>query len=319
MISKNRGFTLIEIMVAMLILAGLSLIMAQSVRTGLDDRKKIQLQLSEESLIRDAMRLIVSDVAAAFHHRDYTVGLYNKVLELRKKKAAGGVAGIALGAPGAAPPPAAGQSSGAPPTATAQTAADPLAAATPLPVPTQLTGFNGNADSMTFTLRNHVRRFVDSKDSDQSRVSYFLRSCRSPGPKALSSNCLYRLETTNPTDEFPLSPPDEDDAVSVVLVRNVTNFKLRYIVFGQQEFTDTWDSSPKASTGVTRDRFPDAVEISMAIMNKSNPQARERKLTWLAPVRASNNADESDKDSTSDGTNTSNPNAAKSAAPSGVK
>ncbi len=286
---NKRGFTLIEIMVAMLILSGLSLIMAQSIKTGLQDRKKVQAQLSEESLVRDAMRLLVSDIGAAFHHRDYTVATYNKVLELRKKKAA------AAQAPGGVATPEAGTVSGggAAPT---NVPPDPLATATPLPVPTQLTGFVGSNEAMTFTTRNHVRRFIQSKESDQARVSYYLKSCRGSDPKATASRCLVRLETTNPTNEFPLSPGDEDEIKGVVLVHNVTEFKLRYIVLGQQEFTDAWDSLPTSSSGISKERFPDAVEISLALHDRSNPLAKERKLSWLAPVRAPNNPDESDKD-----------------------
>lgn len=273
---NTRGFTLIEIMVALLILSGLSLGMAFSVKSGLADRKKVQAQLSEESLVRDAMRLIVSDVAAAFHHRDYTVATYNKVLELRKKKMTGTQPGQVSG--GAA--------------TTAQP--DPLATATPLPVPTQLTAFVGSSEAMTFTVRNHVRRFLDAKESDQARISYYLKSCRGLNAKSPTSSCLVRLETTNPTNDFPLSPPDEDDAKGVILVRNVTEFKLRYIVLGQQDFVDSWDST--ASSGAAKERFPDAVEISLALHDKSDPLSRERRLSWLAPVRSSNNPDDSDKD-----------------------
>lgn len=289
--TSDRGFTLIEIMVALLIMAGLSLIMAQSVKTGLDSRKKIQLQLSEESLIRDAMRLMVNDVSSAFHHRDFTVSVYNKVLELRKKKAAtpttpGNVnpGGVPPGGPGTA-------TSGAPqPAATP----DPLAAATPIPVPNQLTGFVGSGNEMTFSAKNHVRRFVDAKESDQARIAYFLRGCPQTR-RSGSSQCLVRMETTNPTDEFPLAPSDDDDARGIVLVHNVTEFKLRYIATGMDEFIDSWDSLPKGSNQETRNRFPDAVEITLAIHDTGNPASKPRRLSWLAPVRNSNNLDEAEK------------------------
>lgn len=282
------GFTLIEIMVSLVIMAGLCIVIAQSVKSGLEGRKKIQVDLREESLVRDAMRLMVSDTGAAFHHRDYTVSSYNKVLELRKKKAATPQAGQPTG--GAAQPGVV--TGGAPPTAAAP---DPLASATPLPVPNQLTAFVGSNDAMTFTVRNHVRRFVDAKESDQARVSYFLRSCRSEGKSTNLSSCLVRQETTNPTDEFPLSPADEDDAKAVVLARNVTEFKLRYIAAGMTDFIDAWDSAPTATSADTKDKFPDAVEITLGIHDKSNPESKHRLLSWLAPIRSSNNIDDADK------------------------
>lgn len=281
--NSEQGFTLIEVMVALLILAGLSVLMAQSVRSGLQNRQKVQRQIAEESIVRDAMRLIASDIGAAFHHRDYTVATYNKILELRKKK----VSPSATPAPtvaGAAPPP---------PATPAQP--DPLAKATPLPSPQQLTAFVGNGEQLTFTARNHVRRFLDAKESDQATIFYFLKSCRSGENNKYYSSCLVRLERTEPTNEFPLSPADEDDSQAQVLVPYVTEFKLRYIAAGMSDYTDTWDSRSESTNSVTRGNFPDAVEVTLAVHNKEDANSKLKSLTWLAPVRHSNNPDESDK------------------------
>lgn len=323
MIKRESGFTLIEIMVALLIMAGLSLIMAQSVKSGLESRKKVQLQITEESLIRDAMRLMKSDVGAAFHHRDFTVSTYNKVLELRKKKAATPQAGtpgqINPGAPSQQNPaaPGAGQLSGGAAPATT-VAPDPLASATPLPVPAELTGFTGSSEAMTFSVRNHVRRFIDAKESDQARVSYFLRTCRGEGKKAgtsFSSQCLMRLEVSNPTDEFPLSPSNDGDDKAVVLVHNVTAFKLRYLAAGTTEFVDDWSSSSKASSSATKDKFPDAVEISLSIHDTNNPESKPRALTWLAPIRSSNNMTDAEKDAEAKANGTPSPGGARTTTP----
>jgi prepilin-type N-terminal cleavage/methylation domain-containing protein len=284
-IKNQRGFTLIEVMVALLILAGLSVLMAQSVRSGLQNRQKVQKQIAEESIIRDAMRIVASDVGAAFHHRDYTVATYNKILELRKKKAASATA------PGAAPP--APPPAGAPPPPPAQP--DPLASATPLPTPQQLTAFVGSSEQLTFTVRNHVRRYLDAKESDQATVFYFLRSCRSGENNKYYSSCLVRLERTEPSNEFPLSPRDEEDSQAQVLVPYVTEFKLRYIAAGMSDYTDTWDSRAESTNSVTRGNFPDAVEVTLTVQNKEDKNSKVKSLTWLAPVRHSNNPDESEK------------------------
>jgi hypothetical protein len=260
------------------------------VKSGLESRKKVQLQITEEALIRDAMRLMVNDVGAAFHHRDYTISSYNKVLELRKKKQAAPQAGQPTGG---VPQP--GQVSGGAPPTTTQPAPDPLATMTPLPEPNELTGFVGSNEAMTFTVRNHVRRFVDAKEGDQARVAYFLRSCRREGKTAGISSCLVRQETTNPTDQFPLSPSDEEDAKGVVLVHNIIEFKLQYIAAGMTDFVDAWDSTPTSTIADAKDKFPDAVQITMGIQDKSNPASRHRILSWLAPIRNSNNIDDADK------------------------
>lgn len=285
-LSDQRGFTLIEVMVALLILAGLSVLMAQSVRSGLQNRQKVQRQIAEESIVRDAMRLIAADIGAAFHHRDYTVATYNKILELRKKKAQ---------AAGQASTPAPGAPSPTPGTGATPAQPDPLASATPLPTPQQLTAFVGTAEQMTFTTRNHVRRFLDAKESDQATIFYSLRSCRSGENNKYYSSCLVRLERTEPSNEFPLAPPDEDGSQAQVLVPYVTNFKLRYIAAGMSDFTDTWDSRAESTNSVTRGNFPDAVEVTLTIQNKEDKNSKVQSLTWLAPVRHSNNPDDTDK------------------------
>lgn len=292
----NRGFTLIEIMVSLLILAGLSVLIAQSVKTGLESRAKVTTQVADEAILRDSMRLMVSDVAAAFHHRDYTVAAYNKVLELRKKNAEQKkAAGNQQQQPGdpLPPPTAATPLPNATPVST-----DPLASATPLPEPKQLTGFLGGSDAVTFTVRNHVRRYFNSPDSDQAMVAYSLRSCRgeAKGGKESQSSCLVRLERTILDGNLELAPRDQDESSSVVLVQNVEAFKLRYIGREMTDFIDSWDSSTKSTNEKTKNNFPDAVEISLTLHDKNNPQSKPRTLTWLAPVRFPNNKDESDKD-----------------------
>ena len=304
---NQRGFTLIEIMVALLILAGLSVLIGQSVRSGLASKIKVQQQIEEESTLRDALRLIANDVEASFHHRDFTVSTYNKILELRKKQAAAnkqqpnGQSGQPAGAtpaPGNPPP---GQAAGA--QAGAQQAgvqkADPLALATPMQTPAQLTGFSGKGDSLVVTVRNHVRRYLDAQESDLAKVTYALRTCKSEGRTNKgpgSSSCLVRSESTVLDSNFNIGSIDKSES-EVVLVQNVTEFKLKYIAAGQTEFVDTWDSNASATNG----KFPDAVEITLAIHDTANPKSKPQAATILAPVRFANNEDPEENKSASDG------------------
>lgn len=293
---RQAGFTLIEIMIAMFILAGLSVLMAQSVRTGLQSRTKVQTQLAEESLVRDAMRLISTDIGAAFHHRDYTVLAYNKVLELRKKQAAAArqqtqASGTGLG--GALTPPPPGEPTATP---TATPGADPLASATPLPTPKQLTGLVGRGDAITLTVRNHVRRYFNAPESDLAMVSYFLRGCKSRADKNSSSNCLVRSERVVLEDRFDLAPTDDENSAATVLAQNVQQFRLRYLSREGTDFIDAWDSTKSATDDKTKGKFPDAIEITLTLQDKTNSASKPRSLTWLAPVRYPNNPDESDKE-----------------------
>ena len=289
--SSEHGFTLIEIMVALVILAGLSVMIAQSIKTGLQNKAKIQLQIEEESALRDAMHLIAGDIASAFHHRDFTVSTYNQILELRKKSAAEKKTETTAPAGGAAPPadgaaPADGSKSDQ-----SQTP-DPLASATPMPTPRQLTGFVGTSDGLLFTVKNHVRRFMDAPESDQAKISYSLQNCRSEGKRQSQSRCLVRAEKTVLDTEFKIDSLARDEN-SVALIQNVTTFKLRYIEAGQTDFVDEWDSTKSDKKG----NFPDAVEVTLAIHDQNNPKSKPYAMTMLAPLRFTNNIDPSENKS----------------------
>jgi prepilin-type N-terminal cleavage/methylation domain-containing protein len=283
--SSEHGFTLIEIMVALVILAGLSVMIAQSIKTGLQSKAKIQLQIEEESALRDAMRLIAGDIASAFHHRDFTVSTYNQILELRKKSAAEKKAE-------AAAPPADGAAPADGSKSDQAQAPDPLASATPMPTPRQLTGFVGTGDGLLFTVKNHVRRFIDAQESDQAKISYSLQNCRSEGKRQSQSRCLVRAEKTVLDTEFKIDSLSRDEN-SVALIQNVTTFKLRYIEAGQKDFVDDWDSTKSDKKG----NFPDAVEVTLAIHDQNNPKSKPYAMTMLAPLRFTNNIDPSENKS----------------------
>lgn len=289
--SSEHGFTLIEIMVALVILAGLSVMIAQSIKTGLQSKAKIQLQIEEESALRDAMRLIAGDIASAFHHRDFTVSTYNQILELRKKSAAEKKTETTAPADGATPPTVGAAPADGSKSDQAQ-APDPLASATPMPTPRQLTGFVGTGDGLLFTVKNHVRRFMDAQESDQAKISYSLQNCRSEGKRQSQSRCLVRTEKTVLDTEFKIDSLSRDEN-SVALLQNVTTFKLRYIEAGQTDFVDEWDSTKSDKKG----NFPDAVEVTLAVHDQNNPKSKSYAMTMLAPIRFTNNIDPSENKS----------------------
>ncbi|MBK7890970.1 MAG: prepilin-type N-terminal cleavage/methylation domain-containing protein [Bdellovibrionales bacterium] len=191
--SSEHGFTLIEIMVALVILAGLSVMIAQSIKTGLQSKAKIQLQIEEESALRDAMRLIAGDIASAFHHRDFTVSTYNQILELRKKSAAEKKTETTAPADGATPPTGGAAPADGSKSDQAQ-APDPLASATPMPTPRQLTGFVGTGDGLLFTVKNHVRRFMDAQESDQAKSHTHCKTVDQKASDSRNRAALFELK-----------------------------------------------------------------------------------------------------------------------------
>ena len=95
---NQRGFTLLEIVIAVTILAFLSLFTVQSIQQALKAKLKIEKNLDKSSTMRDALRTMERDINLAFNYRDPSIKLYNMMQEARKKAATekkpGGTAGI---------------------------------------------------------------------------------------------------------------------------------------------------------------------------------------------------------------------------------
>ncbi len=272
----GRGFTLIEIMVAIVILAGLSLLTAQAIRSGVASREKFNREILADSEVRDTLRVMERDINLAFHHRDIFTEMYNQIerdrVALAQKKA------------GQANPPAGVNPIGANPYAGVQPPQEKKE-------PKNLTAFVGDTQSVHFTALTNIRTQRDVQESEQAEVGYFLKSCNSRDGKdrgrqaTKSSQCLYRR----------LSPLLDDDVTQggneVVLLENVQEFKLRY--FGPQR--DDWVENWKTGDGgdaISKLNFPCAVEVSLSVHNMDDPKARKVSMMLVAPIRFPNNPPE---------------------------
>ena len=71
---KQSGFTLVEVVIAISILAILSLLTQQSIQQAVSQKNKIQSNLERSSELRSAFRVIERDIQMAFHfigHNDF--------------------------------------------------------------------------------------------------------------------------------------------------------------------------------------------------------------------------------------------------------
>ena len=68
---SSKGFTLLEVILAITILSTLSLLSSQAISRALKARGKIQQEVDDVSALRDSMRMIRTDINLAFHHRDF--------------------------------------------------------------------------------------------------------------------------------------------------------------------------------------------------------------------------------------------------------
>jgi prepilin-type N-terminal cleavage/methylation domain-containing protein len=267
--TDSSGFTLIEIMIAIVIMSVLSILTAQAVQSAIQQKTKFQGDIERDAAIRDAMRVMERDVNMAFHHRDFTTEMLNQIQTDASKAT-----------PTATPP-----SAGVAPAPTAAPATAPTPAGTPRKPPPEYTAFIGKEQSLDFTSLSHVRTTRDSAESDQAEIGYSLKTCKSQlaASKAGStSQCIWRR----------VSPIlDEDvtkDGTETVLLENVQEFKMRFLGPGHEDWLDHWDTTQGEAS--MKDTFPYAVEIYVKAFNKNDPKDKPVAMTMVVPLRFPNNA-----------------------------
>lgn len=279
---QDRGFTLIEVIIALFILSFLSLFTVQAIQRAIRDKAKIQKDIDKNSTLRDALRVMERDVNLAFNYRDVYTTLYNQAQDERKK--------IAL-----QPKKVTDSGTGSSGLSDKGTTSTPV---TTTGAPSQIdetkyqhkpedkikTQFIGEAEAMNFTSLSNVRMMEGTMISSQAEIGYHLKSCRRRSTQETSSNCLWR-RVSNYLHEDITRNGDE-----TVLLENVTFFKLRYLGPGKQdEWLDTWMSNERGDDA-TKGKFPYAVEITLEVRDP-DPNAKDKKLrmTTVAAIRNPNN------------------------------
>lgn len=256
---KETGFTLIEVLIAMTILAVLSVFTADSVQRSLRMKAKIQKDVINESKIRNAIRVIERDINLAFQYRNID---YELRQALRKNLASGAATSNTTGP----------LTPGVPPTNTEEE----------LKAPKVLTGFVGENSSLHFTTLSHVRLSPDSKESDQEEVGYFVAGCPSSpllGTSGVNTgNCLFRRSSPYLDGEL------EDGGTSVPILSNVKKFNLRYIGQGKQDWVSQWRSDDLGDDA-TKGKYPQAVEVELEVDFDGKALA----INTVVPLRFPNN------------------------------
>ncbi len=264
----ESGFTLIEVMVALAILAVLSVLTAQAMKSAVDNRVSLSADISRDQRLADTFRVMRSDISNAFHHRDLHVQMINEILKPTPKASASPGSQPQQPAPTQAPAPTAPQAPGV-------QAQNPLG--TPRPTPIQVTNFVGDAESLYFTSTTNARTMKDSQESDLAKIGYLTKSCGQGG------KCLYRSVSPFLDDEV------TQGGTETMLVDNVEEFKLRYLGPNHEDYVNAWKTD-KNGTEQTRDIFPYAVEVTLTLYNKADKRDKPVTGTILVPINFPNNA-----------------------------
>lgn len=279
---SRKGFTLIEILIAITILATLMAFTAQTVIRSSRDKVRLQGEIDRDSRLTNGLRLMERDINLAFHHRQIISEVEKEV-----KKAA------------KAPPP------GTPPNQQPNQAPFPPSQPNGGPQPNagapfddfetkdfpQLTQFRGTENSINFTSLSHVRTQKDSQESDQQEVGYSLEGCED-SKEGEASQCLWRRTT----------PYIDEDVTKgggkVLLLSGVKTLKFRYYGADKLDWVSSWRTD-QGGDDATKDKFPLAVEITLSVEVKG----KESSVATVIPILFPNNP----KKETTAGTDSLNP------------
>ncbi|MGE3758331.1 MAG: type II secretion system protein GspJ [Pseudobdellovibrionaceae bacterium] len=283
------GFTLIEVMISITILASLMVLAAKTFQGATESKKKIQTNLDEVSVVRDALKILELDINRAFHYRDIEKEietLAKKASKSTKSKASTGVGSNGSGAPPVTPPidPGASQDGGDP---NNPDAIDPTLSPEEQEVAKKrispVTFFMGSDNKIDFVTLNADRMIKDAQQADFAEVNYFLDKCQNKATD-VSSNCLLRRTVYIVGPE----PAPEIEGKKQVLLENVSEFKLRYMGEGKQDWVTEWKTG-EGGDGVTKGRFPDAVEVSLTVTPDPKQTKKKVSMQIVVPIRFPNN------------------------------
>jgi prepilin-type N-terminal cleavage/methylation domain-containing protein len=270
--SKTNGFSLVEIMIVLMILATLGTLVGRAISQAVKAKIKIQDQIDQASRLRDSVKLMQRDIELAYHHLDWE----KELQDLIKKKS--------TPSPAAAPnsaPPNPGFPNFPPPPNQAETPEEKRE----VPRVDPVTHFVGSADSLHFVTMNQMQMSREALQADFVEVGYALKECRSTDGK-ITSQCLWR-RSANLVDTDVTKGGEE-----LVLLENVTEFKLKYIGVGKQDWVDDWKTNSSQDVNV-RNKFPSAVEISITAEKKvDGKKGKTYSMQTVVPIHFPNNKDD---------------------------
>jgi prepilin-type N-terminal cleavage/methylation domain-containing protein len=282
-IKKQVGFTLLEVLIAMVLMAFLSIFTSRSINTAIHSKEKIQRDMDKYATLRDALKVIERDINNAFNYQDFNAQLFNLALKERATRH------NATAGAGTQPP--INPQTGLPypqnqnPQNQQTTPANGVQTEQYKPKPEyNYTGFVGEKTAIDFTSLSNVRMNEDSQVSNQAEIGYKLKGCRRRSQQNASSNCLWRR----------VAPIMDDDLLKggeeTVLIENVEKFELRYLGPGKEkEWVDTWITTERGDA-LTKGKFPYAVEVTIEILDKSpNVKDKPLRMTLVAAIRNPNN------------------------------
>lgn len=276
--NRSKGFTLVEMLIVIGILAGISVMTATTINRALRAKKKFTSEIEQTSVMRDTLRVIERDINMAFHYRNIHYEVLKKIRE-----ESGGQPQPQQQVPGGF------QSPQTPAPVPQTTPTTPTGPQTPLlqdlkEPPPNYTQFLGENDSLYFTTVSHVRTQTDAPESDLAEVGYFVKNCKRRGPaeKNATSSCLWRKESLFIDDDLMKGGADTP------LLENVEKFELLYFGEEKEGWQKQWRTDEKGHEEI-RGRFPQAVQIKLTVADQDSNSKKKYSMVLVSALRFPNN------------------------------
>jgi prepilin-type N-terminal cleavage/methylation domain-containing protein len=278
---SQKGFTLIEVILAITILSTLSILSTQAISRALKARVKIQAEVDDVSSLRDSMRMMRADLNLAYHHRDFEQEISDLVAKAQKATP-----------PGTPNPNNPAQNPNQEQSTKRKTLrGDPT------------TQFVGDNDQVHFVTMNNGRMTSTQVQADFTEVGYSLKDCKNLTTQK-SSKCLYRRIQSILDDDVTTG------GTEIVMLENITEFKIRYIGADKQDWVNAWKSTKESNDEETKGKYPDSVEVSIKIEREIDSKKRTYSMQYVIPIHFPNNSDKAPSSSStnpSDGSQPSSP------------
>ncbi len=248
----------------MFIMSMLTILVSTTVRTSVQNKKKLEARVASETALYDTLRVLRLDIERAFHYQDI---FYEMEVAAIQKSQPGGGGGNS-------------QQSNIPPTTPP---INPNQQGPPLPPPPiKLTHFLGESQNFHFTTLNHFRTKYNAQESNQMEVGYFLDSCRRRKGKG-QTKCLWRRSSTQIDDKV------DEGGSRTILAEDVTKFKLSYLSGKENDpWVNQWRSDNRGRAD-HRDKFPNFVKVELEMGEKDNPDFRPVAMTIVVRIHFPNN------------------------------
>lgn len=254
---SNKGFTLIEVMIALFILVIIGTATSKAVIDAARLKENLKDETEFSSEFRTSISLLERDLNQIFNPR-WFLAADAKPLDLY------------------APPAVPSASPGAPATISAAEVNEKLRGAAFQafeywgPV-FDVTGirpsrFKGDQNSMSFITASHVRIYQQKKESIYSKVKFDLIK-QPPNPNLNKEQNeknagLLSLVKTENTRAFDLDEPKDAPYIQhFTLLNQIKSLKFRYYKLGEKNPVNSWDSEAVDTKSI----FPEMVEMELSL------------------------------------------------------